>query len=51
MMTTASRLTNRGTAIPGTAFDYGAGHVDPVKAMDPGLVYGESHAPGRLWVS
>ncbi|KAK7321652.1 hypothetical protein VNO77_32496 [Canavalia gladiata] len=27
------------TGKPGTPFDYGAGHVDPVAALDPGLVY------------
>jgi subtilisin family serine protease len=27
------------TGKPSTPFDYGAGHVDPVAALDPGLVY------------
>ncbi|HEU4428407.1 MAG TPA: S8 family peptidase [Myxococcota bacterium] len=39
LMTTASQSLNVGGAIPGTAFDYGAGQVDPNAAADPGLVY------------
>ena len=39
LMTTASQLRNNGTPIAGGVFDFGAGHVDPNKAVDPGLVY------------
>ncbi|XVE55866.1 hypothetical protein DITRI_Ditri03aG0191500 [Diplodiscus trichospermus] len=46
MMTTAYTINNNGTALtnqyidlPGTPLDYGAGHIDPNKAMDPGLIY------------
>ena len=45
-MTTAYTSCKNGAAIldvatgqPATPFDYGAGHVDPVAALDPGLVY------------
>uniref|UniRef100_A0A5B7A834 Putative subtilisin-like protease n=1 Tax=Davidia involucrata TaxID=16924 RepID=A0A5B7A834_DAVIN len=46
LMTTAYTTYNNGETIqdvatgkPSTPFDYGAGHVDPVSALDPGLVY------------
>lgn len=46
LMTTAYTRDNRGAPIAdeatsniSTPFDYGAGHVHPQKAMDPGLVY------------
>ncbi|KAL9330630.1 hypothetical protein ACSQ67_000240 [Phaseolus vulgaris] len=46
LMTTAYTSYKNGAAIldvatgqPATPFDYGAGHVDPVAALDPGLVY------------
>ncbi|KAK7351600.1 hypothetical protein VNO77_11167 [Canavalia gladiata] len=46
LMTTAYRTYKTGqtikdvaTGLPATPFDYGAGHVDPVAALDPGLVY------------
>ncbi len=45
LMTTASRVDNRGEAITGDtggaagAFDYGSGQVTPNEATDPGLVY------------
>ncbi|CAN0905582.1 Subtilisin-like protease SBT1.7 [Linum grandiflorum] len=37
LMTTA--YTAYKTGKPATPFDYGAGHVNPVAALDPGLVY------------
>jgi hypothetical protein len=39
LMTTASQLTNEGNPIPGTPFDFGAGHLTPNSSADPGLVY------------
>ncbi|XP_031270569.1 subtilisin-like protease SBT1.7 [Pistacia vera] len=46
LMTTAYSTYGNGgnildiaTGQPSTPFDYGAGHVDPVAALDPGLVY------------
>lgn len=46
LMTTAYTIDNRGetmldesTGNSSTVMDYGAGHVHPQKAMDPGLVY------------
>jgi hypothetical protein len=42
LMTTASTTQNTGGAIPGGAFDYGAGQVNATAAADPGLVYDSS---------
>lgn len=46
LMTTAYTVDNSGkplrdvaTGAPSTAFDHGAGHVSPQKALNPGLVY------------
>ncbi|XP_022768675.1 subtilisin-like protease SBT1.7 [Durio zibethinus] len=46
LMTTAytayrsgEKMEDVATGGPATPFDYGAGHVDPVAALDPGLVY------------
>ncbi|KAM7516472.1 hypothetical protein LguiA_006055 [Lonicera macranthoides] len=46
LMTTAytaykngKRIEDLATGKPSTAFDHGAGHVDPVSALNPGLVY------------
>jgi hypothetical protein len=39
LMTTASQVTNEGNPIAGSPFGYGAGHVVPNLATDPGLVY------------
>jgi subtilisin family serine protease len=39
LMTTAAQTRNDGSPIAGGAFAYGAGHVTPNRAADPGLVY------------
>ncbi|KAF9600136.1 hypothetical protein IFM89_003820 [Coptis chinensis] len=46
LMTTAYNVDNTGNGIrdlatgnPSTPFDHGSGHVDPNRALDPGLVY------------
>ncbi|XVE70105.1 hypothetical protein DITRI_Ditri10aG0044800 [Diplodiscus trichospermus] len=46
LMTTAdtidnngTTLTNQVTGLPGTPLDFGAGHINPNKAMNPGLIY------------
>ncbi|KAK8642548.1 hypothetical protein V6N13_011888 [Hibiscus sabdariffa] len=45
LMTTAYNTNNNGTTFtdqgldPLTPLDYGAGHINPNKAMDPGLIY------------
>ncbi|KAF6165256.1 hypothetical protein GIB67_030438 [Kingdonia uniflora] len=36
---TGEKLQDISTGKPSTAFDHGAGHVDPASAIDPGLVY------------
>ncbi|KAM1730899.1 hypothetical protein PS1_016879 [Malus domestica] len=36
---TGETIIDVATGNPATPFDYGAGHVDPVAALDPGLVY------------
>ncbi|KAL2484116.1 subtilase family protein [Forsythia ovata] len=49
IMTTAKITNNVGTQITNsqgniaTPFDYGAGHIQPSKADDPGLVYNASY--------
>lgn len=39
LMTTAAQVRNHGSAIAGGPFAIGSGHVDPNRAVDPGLVY------------
>lgn len=39
MDTSFDSITAGGSGKPANPFDFGAGHVDPVKAMNPGLVY------------
>lgn len=46
LMTTAyttykngQRMVDVATGMPSTPFDHGSGHVDPIAALDPGLVY------------
>ncbi|XP_044512052.1 subtilisin-like protease SBT3 [Mangifera indica] len=46
IMTTAYSIDNTGsilkdetTGFPATPLDFGAGHIDPNKALDPGLIY------------
>ncbi|KAJ6930229.1 hypothetical protein NC652_013922 [Populus alba x Populus x berolinensis] len=39
LMTTAYKLQDVATGKDSTPFDHGAGHVDPVSALNPGLVY------------
>ncbi|XP_024012149.1 subtilisin-like protease SBT4.10 isoform X6 [Eutrema salsugineum] len=39
IMTTAWPMNATGTGLASTEFAYGAGHVDPVAALNPGLVY------------
>ncbi|KAL3840463.1 hypothetical protein ACJIZ3_025054 [Penstemon smallii] len=33
------RIQDLATGMPLTPFDYGAGHMDPISALDPGLIY------------
>ncbi|CAN7114758.1 unnamed protein product [Brassica rapa subsp. narinosa] len=39
IMTTAWPVNATGTGIASTEFAYGSGHVNPIAALDPGLVY------------
>ncbi|ESQ42445.1 hypothetical protein EUTSA_v10012780mg [Eutrema salsugineum] len=39
IMTTAWPVNATGTGIASTEFAYGSGHVDPIAALNPGLVY------------
>ncbi|XP_075489214.1 subtilisin-like protease SBT5.6 [Primulina tabacum] len=56
LMTTAKLTNNAGNQItdplgnPATPFDYGAGHIQPSKAADPGLVYDASYTDYLLFL-
>ncbi|VVB16572.1 unnamed protein product [Arabis nemorensis] len=39
IMTTAGPMNATGTNFASTEFAYGAGHIDPIAALNPGLVY------------
>ncbi|RID41292.1 hypothetical protein BRARA_J01265 [Brassica rapa] len=39
IMTTAWPMNAAGTGVASAEFSYGAGHVDPIAALNPGLVY------------
>ncbi|WIA08185.1 hypothetical protein OEZ85_007638 [Tetradesmus obliquus] len=65
MMTSAYQTTRTGNSgqVFGDPFDFGAGHVDPLKALNPGLVFdskfedwqnflcGVERKPGDTWCS
>ncbi|KAK1353496.1 hypothetical protein POM88_051861 [Heracleum sosnowskyi] len=46
LMTTAFPLNS--TTSPDGEFAYGAGHIDPIKALNPGLVYDADETPASL---
>lgn len=45
IMTSASQTQNFGKRIPGTPFQFGAGAINPTRALNPGLV---RHPPERM---
>ncbi|XP_073128273.1 subtilisin-like protease SBT5.6 [Henckelia pumila] len=56
LMTTAKVTNNLGNEItdslgdPASPFDYGSGHIQPSKAVDPGLVYDASYTDYLLFL-
>ncbi|CAH2034302.1 unnamed protein product [Thlaspi arvense] len=44
IMTTAWPMNGPGTDFASTEFAYGAGHIDPIAALNPGLVYESNEA-------
>jgi hypothetical protein len=52
LMTTAYQTTRTGNAGQefGDPFDFGAGHIDPVKALNPGLLFDSKFNDWRLFL-